>query len=212
MAVRVQFAHLVHEALLGGAHVEQGLPRLGLAEEAHEIHRMPRTQGHADLGIVLEAADARAMPGARVEDQVGAPLRVHLHPGRRQDAQQGVVDRALEAAPVQHGLVVEVQQRRLALLQVLQIVVAALAQGVPEQQRALGNVDAVAIPVVVQLPGIDRPGQFLLEGLAHPCREILLSDAAAFLQYLAGLGSDLLAACQPGGDVLILVHVSALCC
>ncbi|MNY37528.1 hypothetical protein D3C86_1720970 [compost metagenome] len=108
------------------------------------------------------------------------------------------------------------QQWRLALLQVLQIVVAALAQGVPEQQRALGKVDAVAIPVVVQPPGIDQPGrrsgQFLLEGLAHSCREVLLSDGAAFVQDLAGLDGDILAACQPGGDVLILVHVSALCC
>ncbi|MNR07637.1 hypothetical protein D3C85_1237650 [compost metagenome] len=149
MAVRVQLAHLVHEALLGGAHVEQALARLGFAEEDHEIHRMPRTQGHADLGVVLEAADAWAVPGARVEDQVGAPRRVHLDPGRRHDAQQRVVDRPLEGAPVQLRLVVEMQQRRLALLQVLQIVVAALAQGVPEQQRALGNVDGVAIPVVV---------------------------------------------------------------
>ncbi|MNG10197.1 hypothetical protein D3C84_936530 [compost metagenome] len=148
----MQFAHLAHEALLGSADVEQGLARFRLAEEDHEIHRMPRTQGHADLGVVLEAADARAMPGARVEDQVGAPLRIHLHPGRRQDAQQGVVDRALEAAPVQHGLVVEVQQRRLALLQVLQIVVAALAQGIPEQHRALAEVHAIAVPVVPQVP------------------------------------------------------------
>ncbi|MNZ91863.1 hypothetical protein D3C78_1108620 [compost metagenome] len=92
------------------------------------------------------------MPGARVEDQVGAPRRVHLDPGRRHDAQQRVVDRPLEGAPVQLRLVVEMQQRRLPLLQVLQIVVAALAQGIPEQHRALAEVHAIAVPVVPQVP------------------------------------------------------------
>ena len=52
----------------GIADVEQGLAGLGLREEGDEIDRMPVTQCNADLRVVLEAADTRAVAGARVDD------------------------------------------------------------------------------------------------------------------------------------------------
>ena len=131
--------------LLGVAHVEQRLAGLGLAEEDHEIDRMALAQRDADLRVVLEAADAGAVAGARVDDDVGAPLRIDRHALRRHDAHQRVVDRPLERAAVEHHLVVEVQDRRLAGALVLDEVVAALAHRVPEQHRALREIDRVFV-------------------------------------------------------------------
>jgi hypothetical protein len=81
----MQFAHLPNEPLLGRAHVEQGLAGLGLLEEHDEINGMTCTQGNADLRIVLEAADAGTVPGARIDDQVRALLHVDYDPLRRPD-------------------------------------------------------------------------------------------------------------------------------
>src|SRR5690242_18064103 len=64
--VRMQLAHAAHELALGGAHVHKRLARLRLGEEDDEIHRMAFAQRHADLRVVLEAADAGAMAGARI--------------------------------------------------------------------------------------------------------------------------------------------------
>ena len=72
--VRVQLAHAVHELALGVAHVEQRLSRLGIREEDDEVDRVACVQRHADLRIVLEAADAGAVAAARVDDHVGAAL------------------------------------------------------------------------------------------------------------------------------------------
>ncbi len=61
----MQLAHLAHERLLRLADVEQRLARLGIAEEDHEVDRMALAQRDADLRVVLEAADPRAVAGAR---------------------------------------------------------------------------------------------------------------------------------------------------
>ena len=70
-AVRVQRAHLLHELLLRLADVEQRLAGLGIAEEDDEVHRMAGAQRDADLRVVLEAADAGPVAGARIDDDVG---------------------------------------------------------------------------------------------------------------------------------------------
>ena len=75
----MQLAHLAHELLLRVADVEQRLAGLGIAEEDDEVDRMARAQRDADLRIVLEAADAGAVAGARIDDDVGPPLRVDRH-------------------------------------------------------------------------------------------------------------------------------------
>ena len=125
----------------------------------------PRAR-HANLRIVLEATDAGAVPAARVDDHVRAALGVHRDALWRNDAQQRVVDRTLERAPVHHDLVVEAQHRRQSLALVLDEVVAALAQRVPEQDGALREVDTVsraACPELQQRRRICRhPGDLLL--------------------------------------------------
>ena len=63
---------------------------------------------------------------------------------RRLDAGQRVVRWLLEFTRVDDDLVVEDEHRRLALLLALQVDVAALAQDVPEEHRALPGVHPVA--------------------------------------------------------------------
>ena len=60
----MQRPHFPHERLFRRTHVEQRLTETGFLEEHDEVHRMPRAQRHADLRIVLEAADAGAVPRA----------------------------------------------------------------------------------------------------------------------------------------------------
>ena len=150
--IRMKLAHAMDELALGVAHVEQCLSRFGIREEDDEVHRMPFVQRHSDLRIVLEAADARTVASARVDDHVRAALGIHRHALWRNDAQQRVVDRTLERAPVHHDLVVEAQHRRQSLPLVLDEVVAALAQRVPEQDGALREVDAVSRAALPRVP------------------------------------------------------------
>src|SRR4029078_11144970 len=120
-------AHPAKEPLLGLAYVEQGLAGLRVAEEYHEVDRMPLAQRHADLRVVLEAADARAVTRARIDDDVRTPPGIDCHALRGHDAYQRVIDRALELAAVDHGLKIEVQHRRQARLRMLDKVITALA-------------------------------------------------------------------------------------
>src|SRR5262249_49747546 len=77
--MRMQFAHLAHELLFRLAYTEQRLSRLRIAEEDDEIDRMAFAQRHADLRIVLEAADARPVTGARVDDHIRPALRIDYY-------------------------------------------------------------------------------------------------------------------------------------
>ena len=43
-------------------------PGIGIRVEDHEVHGVPRAQRDADFGVFLEAADARAVARARVDD------------------------------------------------------------------------------------------------------------------------------------------------
>ena len=79
----------------------------------------------------------------------------------RLDAEQHVIDRPLEGASVDHQLVIEHQDRRLALLIMLDRLIAALAHHVPEQNRALAGIDPVVPGVLGQAGGGPRcPARF----------------------------------------------------
>src|SRR5262249_39744941 len=110
----------------------------------HEIAGMPVLQRDADLAVHLEAADAGPVARAWI-DHYERPLfgiRRRMA-GRRLDAHQRVIGRALEAAAGDHHLALEREHRRLARALVLEITVAALAQHVPEEDGALAGVDPV---------------------------------------------------------------------
>jgi hypothetical protein len=109
--LRVQPVHVRHELLLGVADVQQRLAGFRLGEEDDEVHGMARAQRDPHLRIVLEAADAGAMARAGIDHDVGAQLAIDLHALGRDDADQGVVDRLRQHAPVHFHLVVEMQHR-----------------------------------------------------------------------------------------------------
>ena len=59
------------EDCLGAGDVLDGLSGHRLGHKADEVAGMAGLHGHADLAIGLEAANAGAMPGTRVEDHEG---------------------------------------------------------------------------------------------------------------------------------------------
>ena len=56
----------------GVGDVGERLARLGIRIEDDEVHRVARRKCYADFGVLLEAADARAVTGARIDDDVRA--------------------------------------------------------------------------------------------------------------------------------------------
>jgi hypothetical protein len=104
---------------------------------------MALAQRHADLTVELEAADAGAVAGARVDDDIGALPVDRRHVVGRRDAQQAVIAGAVEVAPVHRDLMVVDQHRRAVLRLVLQKDVAALAERVERQRPALDEIGRV---------------------------------------------------------------------
>ena len=196
----MQLAHLLHELLLGIADVEQRLARLGIAEEDHEVDRVSLAQRDADLRVVLEPADARAVAGARIDDHVGPQLRIDLHAFRRDDPHQRVVDGPRERAAVDDHFVVEVQDRRQPFAVVLDEVVAALAQRVPEQDRALREIGGVLVPLRPGVGGRDRLFGEVRRAvgvrLGEPLAEVFLRELRPLLVELRDLGRDVVASCD----------------
>ena len=162
-----------HEFRLRVGDVGERLARLGLREEDHEVDGVARGQRHADLRVLLEPTDAGAMARPRVDDDERPLALVDLHSARRNDADECVVARPVVSARVRHDLVTVVQERRLAGLLVRQPLVAALADRVPEERRALSGVDEVLEPVRPPLlrvgageTGLDEVGLRLAHALA----------------------------------------------
>ena len=77
--------------------IAERLARHRIRKEADEIAGMPGLEGNADLAVGLEAADAGAMPGARIDDDEGPAERIDLDPCRRNDPHERIVHRPLEA-------------------------------------------------------------------------------------------------------------------
>ena len=130
---------------LGAADVLDRLPGHRLRQEADEIAGMPGRERHADLALLLHAADARPVAGARIDDDERRLCRVRVHAFRRADARQHVVHRARESAPVHHQVGAVVQHvRRLAGI-VLVIGIPAFAQHVQEQRRTLADIEPILL-------------------------------------------------------------------
>ena len=92
-------ADLGDEFGLGAHHVGERLPRLGMRAEDDEIDRVAVVQRDADLAVGLEAADAGAVAGARIDDHVGALPVHHLDAGGRHDLEQHLVGRPRQVLP-----------------------------------------------------------------------------------------------------------------
>lgn len=145
--------HTFNEASQCMQHIGQRLTRYRLRKENDEVNRMALVHGHADFEVVFEAADSRTVAGTWINhddrrlveiDTVVPAIIADLR-----DAQQCVVDRALKLACVDQRLIMEVEQRRHARAFVFVFVfvfehdVGALAQRVPEKERALDEIALV---------------------------------------------------------------------
>ena len=124
----------------GAGDIFDGLARHGIGREADEVAGMPRFHGNPDFAVGLEAADARAMAGARIDHHEGPARLVDLNSLWRDDAHQQVIDGPLQRAAVHHelGLVVEDMGDRFG--EMFLILVAALAHDIHEQHAALGRI------------------------------------------------------------------------
>ena len=130
--------NLLEEPRLGFPDVHQGLARDGIRVEPDEVDWVAGAEGEADLGIELEPTDSRALSRPRVHDDDG-PLRgIDRQSLRRPDLHQDIVAGSVQLATVDEDVIAEDQDRRLALGDVLQKDVAALAHHVPEQHGCAG--------------------------------------------------------------------------
>ena len=158
--VRMQVVDAAEEGALGRGDVEDGLARLRIAEEDDEVDGVAAPERHADLAVALEAADARAVAGARVDDDEGAELGIGRRGALRHlDAHQGVVHRPRQVPAVHHHVPLEEQDRRAALLLMRDEGVAGLAHHVPEQDRALPRIHRVLHRAVQQAIGTVERGE-----------------------------------------------------
>ena len=134
---------LLQEDRLGPRYIFNSLARHRLGEKSDEIAGMSRLEGNTDFAVGLEAADSRPMSGARVDDDEGAARRVDFDPLRRDNTCEDVVDRPLEGTPVKHELRFVIEDVWGRILQTLAILIAALAQHVPEEQRPLRRIGRI---------------------------------------------------------------------
>ena len=131
------------EDRLGASDILKRLTWHGLGQEAYEVAGMTGLEGDADLAVCLEAADAGAVPSAWVDHNKGAPSRIYRDTLRRDNAHEGVIDRPLKRAAVDHELGLVVEHVRRGLGQMLAILVAALAHHVEEDEAALCGIHHV---------------------------------------------------------------------
>ena len=147
LGLRVAAADLLGEGDDGAHHVLDRLARLGIGAEADEVAGMAGLHRHADLAVGLEAADARPVAGARIDDDEGALARIgRRRRGRRAHARHPVVDGLRQVMAVQHQVEVEAEDVPHRVVLAFQEGVAALAQHVEEQHRALPRVERVGGP------------------------------------------------------------------
>ena len=139
----MQRDHLLQKNRLRTRNVFDGLTRHRLGQETDKIAGMPSLQRNSDFAVRLEAADARAMAGARVYHDKWAAQRIDLHTTRRDDAHQRIIDRPLERAAIHDQLGPIVENVRNRLGKMFEVLVAALAHYIGEQHAALNGIDHV---------------------------------------------------------------------
>ena len=113
---------------------------------------MAVAQRDADLAVGLEAADAGAVAGARIDDHVGALPVLHLDALRRQDLEQHLVGRPRQRLAVEGDLVVVDEHRRRAGRFVHDVLIGPFAQDVEGEREALRRVGRIGFRVLGEPP------------------------------------------------------------
>jgi len=151
----VELGDFSHEPAQRMQHVRHGLALHRFRIVHDEIDRIAFVHGDPDFGLALESADPRAMTCARIDDHDRRLCRIETIlqalVAIACDAEQRVIDRALEAARVEDKLVVEIEQRRFARPLVRDHVVRALPQRVPEQDGPLPKIALISWELIPNL-------------------------------------------------------------
>jgi hypothetical protein len=100
---------------------------------------------------MLHPADARTVAGPRIDDNEGWLRWIDDSARRRDNAHQHIVHWLEQGAPIAHHLELEGQHVRGLGGAALEICVAALAQDVERQDRALPGVDPILLDEVPSL-------------------------------------------------------------
>ena len=153
----MEFDHALEKRRFGSRDVFDRLARNRLRPKADEVTRMARTQGDADLAVRFEAADARSMSRARVNDNEGPLFGINLDALRRHDPDQSIIGRARQRTAVHYEFIREVEDVRCQALFLLAVLVPPLPQDVPEENRALGEIDRVLHGVGPDVAAEGRP-------------------------------------------------------
>jgi hypothetical protein len=134
--------------------VLNGLSRHGIGQEPNEIAGMPCLEDDTDLAIGLEAAYARTVAGAGIDDDERALARVDCHAVGRQHADKAIVHRSRQPAPVHDELVPELEDMGRRLGGMLLVALTALPQDVQEQDAPLARVGPIGpwIPSLIDGP------------------------------------------------------------
>ena len=97
---RMQRDDFLDEHRLGSRDVLDRLAGHRFGQEADEVAGMAGFHRHADLAVGLEAADSRAVAGARIDHHERTALDINLHATWRSDAHQRIIDRPLQRSAV----------------------------------------------------------------------------------------------------------------
>ncbi len=149
--IGMQLNHALEKGSFGACDVLDRLPRHRLGQEADEVARVTGPEGNADLALRFEAADAGAVSGARIDDDERPLLLVYLDGSRRRDADQNVVDRSRQLAPIHDELAAELQHMGGGLRVVLSISLAALLQDVQHEDAALPRINPIGPRILDQI-------------------------------------------------------------
>jgi len=196
--VGMQFGDYRDELFNGEDDIRQRLAGNRVGVKQDKINRMAVVQGHADFRIALGAPDAGAVARPRIDDDdrpfgdVGTfperaaavlPVGIDVFAAAFGNADQRVIDGPLEMLGVQDHFVVERQDRRLTAADVLDVIVASLAQNVQKNDRTLRGIDEIVVQMLLPV----RPGRGLCAAFRGSHEKILLYS-------LTGLGQRTLAA------------------
>ena len=155
--IGMELDHPLEEFHLSFDDVKELLAGRGLRPEADEIDRMTRIQGVADLALRLEAADARALAGARVDHHDRPLARVGCDPRRRHDARKRIVDRPRQRPAAHQHFVIEAQHGRHRARRDLDLFIAALAAAGRGKARCAGaHRPCIPAPVPWRCRGVPR--------------------------------------------------------
>jgi hypothetical protein len=134
---------LLDKAGLRHANVLNRLTGHRIRQKADKVAGMAGGERHPDLAVLLHAADARAVPGTRVENDERPLVRVEGDALWWDDAYQSVIHRPRQCPAVEHHLDFEAEDVRCLAGIVLCTIIAALPQHIEQQNSTLPSVDRV---------------------------------------------------------------------